>query len=202
MAPSDRPSTRAQRTKADLKAAIHFEIARSGTLDVAAVTEAAGLSQATFYSHFGSHDDALAAALDISLTNVTEVSRSIVNIETILEMGLADMIDLLVEQLVVAFGVEAPVLRVALARLSQNTTIRDVYRSHQSAHHLHLTKQLELGQRASVVRAGEPDQLAAALLVSAQGLNNPLLLRTDGNDETMSALKRALLAILKPDATS
>ncbi|MCP4962374.1 MAG: TetR/AcrR family transcriptional regulator [Actinomycetia bacterium] len=189
-------SPRAQRTRTELSRAVHGQLASTGVLDVAAATEAAGVSQATFYSHFGTHDDALAAALDIGLTNVISTTENLIQVEILLDRGLADVVSQLVDDLVAAFRVESLVLRSALARLPQSRELRDVYRSHQATSREHLERHLGLAQKAGLVRRTDPAQLATTLVVLTQGLNNPLLLDEAPSAAVLTDLKRAILATL------
>lgn len=177
---------------------MHDEVARSGVLDVGAVAEAAGVSPATFYAHFDTHDDALASALDLGLGAVIGVSNRLFHIEALLEQGLDAVIDELVRGVVAAFRVEALVMRAALARLPHHRGIRDVYRRHEAASRDHITRQVELGQKAGVLGDGDPGQITTTLLVLTEGLNNPLLLGKRPGPQVVDNLRRAVVSVLDP----
>ncbi|MDG2114364.1 MAG: TetR family transcriptional regulator, partial [Actinomycetota bacterium] len=191
---------RSRRTRLELARATHDEVGRSGTLDAAAIAAAAGVSAATFYAHFDGHDDALAAALDLSLNAAIGVSERVFQIEALLERGLDAVVDELVRGVVASFGVEALVMRAALARLPHHRGIRDVYRRHEAASRAHLTRQIELGQKAGLIRVGDPGDRATSLLVLTEGLNNPLLLAKRPALEVIHDLRRAIVAVLAPPA--
>jgi AcrR family transcriptional regulator len=197
--PAQPPITeRSRRTRANLARALHEEIGRTGVLDVSAVTNLAGVSPATFYAHFDDHEAALAAALDISLEAVTDVTRRLFTVEKLLDDGLESTIDDIVREAVAAFRTEALVMRAALARLPHSRAIREVYRRREDASRQHLSRQVSLAQKANVVRAGSPVDHITVLLVLTEGLNNPLLLRGTTSPEVLNGLRRAIVAALAP----
>lgn len=194
------PATeRSRRTRADLAQATHDVLAREGSLDVESVATGAGVSTATFYAHFETHDDALAAALDISLDAVVGVAERLFHIEALIENGLPAVVDDLVTGMHEVFRRESLVMRAALARLPLHQPTRTVYRGHESRSLDHLTRQIELGQKAGIVRDGSPVARATSLLVLLQGVNNPML--TKGRIDPLIAddLRRAIDALLSPD---
>ncbi|MCP3854219.1 MAG: TetR family transcriptional regulator [Actinomycetia bacterium] len=191
-------SKRSRRTRTELGRAAHDEVARSGAIDVAAISSAAGVSPATFYAHFDTHDDALAAALDLSLRAVIRVSNELFRIENLLERGVESVVEQMVREVVAAFGVEAFVMRAALARLPHHRGIRAVYRHHETTSRDHLARHIELGQKAGLLRAGDPAPRATSLLVLTQGLNNPLLLGGRPSPVVIDDLCRSALALLLP----
>ena len=111
------PATeRSRRTRSDLAGATHEQLARHGILNVDAIAEAAGVSAATFYAHFATHDDAIAAALDISLTAVVGVAERLFHIEALIENGLSAVLDQLVSEMHDVFRTESLVMRAAMTR--------------------------------------------------------------------------------------
>ena len=93
------PATkRSKQTRADLARAARDEIALTGEVDSEAIAKAAGVSVATFYSHFASHDDAIAAALDLSLIEIVGVAEDKFLAESFASDGLdAVLVDLIAE---------------------------------------------------------------------------------------------------------
>lgn len=194
------PATaRSRQTRADLAGATHDELAYHGTLNVDAVAKAAGVSTATFYSHFATHDDAIATALDISLASVVDVAVRLFHIEALIEAGLSKVIDDLVVAMHKVFSDESLVMRVALARLPVHQPIRDIYRLHEARSLEHITRQIQLGQKAGILRSGNHQQRAITLLVLLQGLHNPLLTKKRIDGVVATDLHRAIQAVLSQD---
>ena len=194
------PATaRSRRTRAELARAAHQELARGAALNADAIAEAAGVSTATFYSHFATHDDAIAAALDISLTAVVGLVERVFHIEALIEEGLSKVLQELIGGMHGVFHKESLVMRAALARLSVHQPTRRIYRTHEARSLEHLTRQIELGQKAGILREGRADQRATTLLVLLQGLNNPILTKKRIDLEIASDLHRAMQALLSKD---
>jgi AcrR family transcriptional regulator len=191
------PTTkRAIRTRAELAQAAHDEIARTGALDAAAIASSAGVSTATFYAHFDTHDDAISAALDIALADVVNVAQRHFHIEALIEHGLDPVIDDLIHETHAVFQAECLVMRCALARLTHHRAIRDVYRRHETISYDHLARHIELAQKAGLLGDGDPAHRATSLLVLTQGINNPLLTRQNLNEDIANQLRRAIVAAL------
>jgi len=192
------PATaRSRRTRASLAQAAHAYLAEHGALNAETTAKSAGVSTATFYSHFATHDDAIAAALDITLTAVVGVAEQLFHIEALIENGLPAVLDDLIVEMHSVFRSESLVMRSALARLPSHQPIREIYRSHEARSLEHLTRQIQLGQKAGLLREGQHDLRATTLLVLLQGLHNPLL--TNPIDVDVAAdLHRAMYAVLDP----
>ena len=196
---SQPPATkRSRRTRIELSRAVHDEVARTGAVDVASIARNAGVSPATFYAHFDTHDDALSAALDLSLAAVVGVTDQRFQIEALLDHGLEHVVSQLVRNIVSSFDEEALVMRACLARLPHHRGIRDIYRKHEALSREHLARQIGLGQQAGLLRKGDPQHRATSLLVLTQGFNNPLLLGTLPVADVIDDLRRVTLALLAP----
>ena len=189
-------SGRAARTRAELAQSAHDEFAHTGILNAAAIANRAGVSTATFYAYFDTHDDAVAAALDISLAAVVNIAERHFHIEALLERGLEAVIDDIIHDTYAVFLAETLVMRAALARLAHHRAIRDVYRRHEARCYDHLARQIDLGQKAGLLRDGDPARRATSLLVLMQGINNPLLTRQNLNEEIVADLRRAMTAAI------
>ena len=189
-------SKRSIQTRADLTRAAHDHIAQTGALDAAAIATAAGVSTATFYVHFATHDDAIAAALDITLGAIVDVARRLIDIEALIERGVEPVIDDVVHEIHAVFRADGLVTRMAIARFAHHRGISDVYHHHEHAGFEHLMRQIDLAQRAGLLSAGDPAHRATCVLVLMQGINNPLLTRSDLVDEVAVHLRDALVAAL------
>lgn len=198
MAVEPRLTNRSQRTRAELSRATHDEVGRTGTLDVSAIAEGAGVSTATFYAHFATHDDALAAALDIALDRILTAGEQQFHIEALLDLGLPQVVRRLIAATHAAFQTESLVFRAALARLPQHRGIRDVYRHHEARSLEHFTHQIDLGQKAGLLRDGPAKLRATSLLVIIQGINNPLLTKKRMNPSIAADLNRSITAMIGP----
>ncbi len=191
------PATaRSRRTRLDLATATHAHLRDHAALNPDAIAEAAGVSTATFYAHFASHDDAVAAALDMSLTAIVGAAEQRFHIETLLEDGLDAVVASLVKAMHEAFREESLVIRAAQARMSAHKPTREIYRGHEARSLEHLTRQIELGQKAGLLGDGPPDKRATSLLVLLQGLHNPLLTKKRIDPIVLDDLKRSVRALL------
>lgn len=191
------PATRrSQRTRAELAQAAHDALAATGTLQPDEIAAAAGVSTATFYAHFGTHDDAIAAGLDLALVSIVAVVDEEFHIEALIERGVPGVVERLVTRSHAVFRDESLVLRAALARHAIHPAIAEVYRSHEERSHAHLVRQVALGQKAGVLADGDPARRATSLLVALQGLHNPLLTKRRLDQAISNDLVRSIVALL------
>ncbi|MGI9623421.1 MAG: TetR/AcrR family transcriptional regulator [Acidimicrobiales bacterium] len=191
------PATaRSRRTREHLAMATHRQLRDHGILAPDAIAEAADVSTATFYAHFASHDDAIAAALDISLASIVGVAEQHFHIEALIEHGLEMVVADLVTGMHEVFREENLVMRAAQARMSSHQPTRETYRGHEARSLQHLTRQIELGQKAGILRDGSPEMRATSLLVHLQGLHNPLLTKKRIDPVVQDDLHRAIYALL------
>ncbi len=193
------PATeRSRRTRAQLAGAAHEVVAREGAVLADRIAADAGVSTATFYAHFETHDDALAAALDLALSAVVDAAEARFHLEALLDRGVAAVAAEVVAAMHEVFRTEGPVLRVALARLPVHAGLRQVYRHHESRSLDHLVRQLDLAQKAGVVGGGPVVNRATSLLVVLQGINNPLLTKRHLEPSVAADLTRSIVALLEP----
>ena len=193
------PATkRSRQTRTDLARAAHDEVARNGKVDSDAIAEAAGVSVATFYSHFASHDDALAAALDLSLTEIVGVAENEFLAESVASDGLDAVLTRVIDQMHRAFRKESLVLRAAQARLLAHAPSRHMFRSHETRSIEHLTTQIQLGQESGHLGDGPADKRAVSLLVLLQGLHNPVIMKKSIDPVLADDLHRAMFAVVAP----
>ena len=190
-------NARSVRTHAALVDAVRAELERSGKFTAPAVAQRAGCSQATFYVHFATKDDALADAFAATLEDLLELICHHLDPARLETESLDDVLSGLVESLVGYFRRGQLLWRAALARVRESKAIRDVYRRADRAGLSAVRRFIRAGQRAGQVRAADVDALAAATVVIAQGLNNPHALRprSGGAGDFIS---EALAAMLRP----
>lgn len=193
------PATaRSRRTREQLARAAHARLSDHGNLDADAIAQAAGVSAATFYAHFATHDDAIAAALDLSLTAIVGVAEQLFHIEALIEEGLDAVVGGLVSATHEVFRSESLVMRAAQARMSSHQPTREIYRGHEARSIEHITRQIDLGQKAGILRGGPPSKRATSLLVLLQGLHNPLLTKKRIDPVIFDDLHRSVHALLCP----
>lgn len=190
---------KARRTYDALVQATRSVIASTGTFSAETVAEHAGMSQATFYSYFPSKDEALAAALNLVLTDLDEAGAEALSIERLLDTDLRTVLREGVMAVLGVFRDNALVFRLALGRLPESKTIRDAYRRREKDGHAILRRFIELGQKAGAIRDADADVLTTTLLVTLQGLNNPILLQRRGNDAAVEEIVSMLEALLVDD---
>lgn len=189
---------RSKRTRSALAQAVHQQLSNDGLLDVRSATAAAGVSEATFYAHFASHDNAIAAALDLALVQIVGVAELHFGVDEIRRIGLEAHVGQLVIKSHAVFAAEGSVLRTSLARLSHHREIGEVYLRHEIRSHEHICAEIELAQAEGLITHGRPEPRATALLVLLQGINNPLLTRRELDHVVAERLVRSIVALLEP----
>lgn len=193
------PATkRSKQTRADLARAAHDELAHAGEVNSEAIANAAGVSVATFYAHFASHDDAIAAALDHSLIKIVGVAEDEFLAELIASDGLDAVLVTLIAETHRVFRKESLVLRAAQARLLAHAPSRHMFRSHEVRSIEHLTAQIQLGQQSGYLGDGPADKRAMSLLVLLQGIHNPVIMKKRIDPMLADDLHRAMLAVVGP----
>ena len=190
-------TSRAERTREVLIDATVAALREDGSFTTEQVAGMAGVSVATVYNRVPEgRDGLLAGALDRALARLVAVTAAALDVEHLLDDGLECVMGALVDGLVKVFDEEELVLRAALARLSESRLLRDSYR-HREAEARELNRRfVELGQSAGRIGAGDPYELADALVVLGQGLNNPVLLGHDDSPALAALLSAAMVALL------
>jgi AcrR family transcriptional regulator len=192
-------SAKSQRTRETLVRSAHHCVSKTGELSPDQVARHAGVSTATFYSHFASKDEAIAAALGVALAETSERGIAPLNIEQLLDDGLEATVRAAISETVAGFREHHRVLRLGLSRLPHDRSIRQVYRERERESLARLRRFLELAQAAERVRAGDPDAMAGALLISLLGLNNPVI-RSNDDPAIMDELVVQLTGWLSAEA--
>lgn len=175
--------------------AVRDELRVRGEFTASAVAARAGCSEATFYSHFGSKDDALAAAFVQTLDDLVDQSIAGLTPDRVAADGLPATVVRFVDQQADFFGVESLVFRAALSRLPSHRPLRDAYRAAEERTLEHLEALFTELDRRGILTVDAPARLAESFLVASQGINNPRALRRNATDIRRS-LAIALTAML------
>ena len=191
-------SGKARRTYQKLVEATCAEIAASGSFSAERVAARANASPATFYAYFSTKDAALAAAFSLVLDRLVEWLEQRLSIEALLENGIRKFCHDFVVGATDFFTHDSLVFRCALARLPEDRAMRETYREHERLAFQHYERFIALAQSAGKVRRDDPTQMARALLVLTQGLNNPMTLGLDAADPLLQELADALAGLLSP----
>jgi len=191
-------TARSRRTRVALVAAVRAELRATATFTAEAVAERAGCSPATFYSHFGTKDDALTAAFDQTLTELVDMSTDALTTEAFVAHGVDATLETFVADQAQFFRRESLVFRTALSRLSHHRPLRDAYRDAERRTLTHLVTVFERLAEAGLVPPTEPAARAEAFMIASQGINNPRALAPPA-DHVRSSLARGLSGILAHD---
>ncbi len=172
------------------------ELRETGGFTADAVAARAGCSPATFYSHFGTKDDALTAAFSRTLDDLVDRSVADLTVEGITTLGPGDAIAEFVERQTEFFRVESLVFRTALSRLSDHRPLREAYRAAEERTLAHLVGLFTELHDRGLIETDAPDRLAEAFMIASQGLNNPRALRPEATDvrRSLAAGLGAMLA--------
>ncbi len=172
----NRPTgSKAQRTYNRLADATLAELCDQGSFTADAVARRAQSSPATFFSYFPSKEDALTAAFGFALDELVNVAEEGLRIDDLLDRGLEPVCTSFVRDVIAYFTRYALVFRAALVLLPQSKQLRDAYRTRQSRVLAHYQRFIERGQKSGFIRQGDAKVIAEALMVTTQGLNNPML---------------------------
>ena len=190
---------RAERTRRALGAAALIRLRANGSFTTEEVAADAGVSLATVYNRFPEGRDGLMAmAFGAVLDRVVEVT-GLLGVERLLEDGLEQIATDLLEGLAAVFEEESLVMRAALAELPGSQSLRHAYRDHEAQALVIITRFIRLGQVAGRIATGDPDELAVAVLVFGQGLNNPTLLGSTKRPQVVARLSALLTSMLSPE---
>lgn len=121
-APSSTHRRKSARTRAALAAATWPSLAATATFTAEQVAARAGTAPATFFAHFPTKDQALVAALALTLDELVARTNAGLQVEALLDDGLERTCARLVAELVALFRRCALVFRAALARMVEVRT--------------------------------------------------------------------------------
>ena len=173
---------RVVRTRLRLVDAVRDEVAATGGFTAEDVTRRAGSSPATFYNHFPTKDDALLAAFAAAMSDLVTMVDSELRIESLLERGLDDFAAEWVALCAAFFRENCLVFRAAQTRIPVSKSFRAVFREHENAAFERYLRFVRLGQAAQVLREGDAEPIARAMMIASEGWNHPSVLKMEPGD--------------------
>ena len=195
-----RPTGKLARTRHKLVQAVREEIAENGGFSAERVALRAGTSTPTFYNHFATKDDALAAAYEQMMVGVVDMAQRKCQIERLLDEGLQVLVADWVLMTGAFFRENVRLSRLAQAAIDRSKTMRDLFRDHEARTIEVYRRFIELGQAACAIRQGNPDAMASALTITAQSWHHQLVQNIEAGDELHRELTGMIVAMLQPPA--
>jgi AcrR family transcriptional regulator len=194
-----RPGGKTDRTRLRLVAAIREEYAASGAFTADLVARRAGSSQATFYNHFASKEEALNAAFSAAMNDLVDMVTSQLQIERVLDVGLNRFASEWVLACVGFFRTNSVVFSAAQMQFPGSARLREVYRDRELAAFEKYQRFVRLGQAAHTIRTGDASEIANVMMIVSQGYNNPAILRMNPDDGLHVQLTRVVVKMLAPE---
>ena len=189
-------NARSRRTRQALVNAVREELRQSSAFTVERVVERADCSAATYFSHFASKDDALTETYVTVCADLEKLTVDLFDVESLRTRGLPMFARHVETELVSFFRLEHRVFRAALARLTEHRDLARHHRAAQDATFAHVARFFSNAAEAGLIACVEPAVRAAAVVVLAEGFDNPRLLRARGDDPIHAVLASALAAII------
>lgn len=187
-----------ERTKLLLIDGVRAEVLRTGQFTADGVARHTGTSPATFYNHFANKDDALVAAY---ASLMQELSMSIADrfrIDRLLDEGLEGFVHSWLTDSGAFFAAQAPLFRLAQARIDGSKALRDLFRLHENSIRCTYQRLIELGQRAQVIRHGQAEAMAQLLTVLSEGWFHPQVQRMTRDSALHREMTACLVHVLAP----
>ena len=186
------------RTRHKLVWAVYNEIAETGEFNARRVALRAGTSTPTFYNHFPTKDDALAAAYEQMMVGVVDLARRKCQIERLLDEGLEPLVADWVLMSGAFFRENVRLGRLAQAAMDRSKAMRDLFRRHEAEVIEIYRRFIELGQAASVIRRGNPASMASVLTITVQSWHHQLVQNLQPGDELHRELAGMIVRMLQP----
>ena len=124
--------------------------------------------------------------------------REQLQIERVLEFGLEAFASQWVLACCGFFRQNSMVFGAAQMQFPLSKAVRQVYREHERAAAARFVRFVRLGQAAQVIRSGDADAMGQGMMVTAEGWNNPAVLRMKEGDALHRELARTVVRMLEP----
>jgi len=146
-------------------------IAETGEFTGELVTERAGVSTATFYSHFATKDHAIEACLAACFEEYEAKMQRAESIELLLEAGLHATLHEIVTTITAINDDYRALLRLARGRIQASQLLREQSRAEERRAFAATERFIALGQSAGRIRAGDTEVLTATVHTVIEGLD-------------------------------
>lgn len=190
-------TSRALETRRALVRAAIETIQASGTLQPDEVASRAGVSTATFYTHFSNKDVALTAVVSEVIEMITAMSEAMLGPERLLDLGLEQVIGEFVESSRDFYRDHSAVIRLAQTRINEFRPMGEAFLAGQVDGLRSFQVFVERAQRAGFVRDTDAQNVAHTLMATIQSLNNRLVF---DNDEYLDDLSSMIVWFLQTGA--
>ncbi len=187
---------RAARTRLRLVEAVRSTIEDEGAVSAGEVARRAGTSSATFYNYFETHDVAVAGAFDAAMVDLVAFVEHELDVAELLDAELTPFLEGWTWRAFGFFRENSVVFDLARSLHLRSPEIRTIYRDREAEALAHYTRFVRLGQRASVIRNGDTDAMAEAMMLTSQGWNHPRVLSCERNGALHREIVHAMAAHL------
>lgn len=175
--------------------AVHDRLAREGAFTAEAVAADVGCTPGTFWSHFGTKDDAITEAFAATLEDLVALNAELWGdgpggFGTSGPEQRTEWAAAAIDRMIEFFTARALVFRAAMARLAEHRELRTVYRR---------AERHAIDDVARALGPDRPPDDAALVIAFCQGLNNPTLLASATTERARRRLAQALLGFIEPD---
>ena len=172
-------TSRALETRRSLvRACIHI-IQETGSLQPEQVANRAGVSPATFYTHFANKDVALTAVVSEVADILNALAESMLSPERLLDLGLVRVIYDFVRTSRDLYSDHNSVIRLAQTRINEYEPMGDAFITRQEEGLRIFQTFVERAQKAGFVRETDTQSAAHTLMALLQSLNNRLIFTND-----------------------
>lgn len=162
---------KAARTRRLLQLRTLEVIAETGEFTGEVVAERAGVSTATFYSHFATKDHAIEACLAMCFEDYEARMEHVESIELLLDIGLQATLGKIVTTIAEINGEYRALLRLARGRIQSSHLLREQSRTEERRAFVATERLISLGQSAGRIRQGDTQLLAATVRTILDGLD-------------------------------
>ena len=190
------PLKKSDRTRLRLVAAVREAVEDGDAFTAERIARRAGSSPATFYNHFKSQDEAFDTAFAALMDELVAMVDEGLRIERVLDLGLSTFAAGWILECVRFFRANSVLFRTAQARSLGSASINDAYESSEARAIARCARFIRHGQAAGLFRRDDADRIAQAMMVTAEGYNNPAVLRMRPGDCLHRELTRALVHLL------
>ena len=188
-----------ERTRHKLVQALREEIGETGNFTAERVAARAGTSPATFYNHFDTKDDALVAAYQALMADLSQLVARRCQIENLLDEGGREFVSNWLLQTAEFFAGNSRLFRLAQAAIERSRELRELFRRQEESVIEVYRRFIELGQSAGLIRDGDSLAMAQVLVVITEGWYHPLIQRLEPGSPLHAEMTGALTRMLAPD---